>query len=179
MALVACACCGDAHRPDQADRGAGACGDDRANGESRVLRTDLELAELEGQIDDLERGSHLSRPFWPWLLVIAGAFAIATFGAHGFATYMVIDNINASSRIETPNPVELFGSLTTDGIQVGAGADPRNRQASTRSLEQFVLDGTVVDLGLLLVLAGLFLATNVRGAPLRSPRATIPPVGRR
>jgi hypothetical protein len=127
-------------------------GEDRAN-TADVMRLEQELAGLEQWLD--------RRPMrWPWLLVIAGLVLVVGLGAHGYGAYSTIVRIDANSRIDTPNPVVVFQDVATNGPRVGSAVETSSRAAYSRSLEQLVLDGTGVALGLVLVLAGGFIRVN-------------------
>jgi hypothetical protein len=99
---------------------------------------------------------------WPSLLVIGGLFVIVGLGVHGYTAYATIARINLSSKIETPNPLVLFQDVATNGPRVGGTVETTSRAAYGKSLEQYVLDGTGVTLGFVLVVGGLFVSVNSR-----------------
>jgi hypothetical protein len=119
-----------------------------------------QVALLEQQLAAMERsrGARLGR--WPWVLVLAGVVAVAAFGFQAYTAYATIGRIDALSRIATASPVVMFQDIATNGARVGASVEASNRATYTRALEQFVLDGTVVCLGLAAILAGLFVRLN-------------------
>jgi hypothetical protein len=95
-----------------------------------------------------------------WLLVVAGLLAISGFGFQGYTAYTTIARVDATSKIVTPSPVLLFPDVATNGPRVGATIDPSNRATYTKALEQFLLGGTGLCLGLTVSLAGLFVRAN-------------------
>ncbi len=117
-----------------------------------------EFGALERRLRDLETHRSATRPLWPSLLATAGLGMMVLFGRHAYAAYSVVERIDHASGVETPNALALFGDLTTNGIQVGGSIDARSRQAYAAALEQFVLDGTAGMLGLVLVVAALYVA---------------------
>jgi hypothetical protein len=117
-----------------------------------------ERAALLEEIEALERLPR--KPMWAWWLVIVGLVALAGLAYHGYTAYATIAQIDVRSKIDTPNPVALFSDLATNGPRVGSTVETSSRAAYTRALEQFVLDGTGVGLGLTLVFGGLFIRLN-------------------
>jgi hypothetical protein len=95
-----------------------------------------------------------------WLLVVAGVIAIAGFGFQGYTAYATIARVDVTSKIATPNPVLMLQDVATNGPRVGPTVDPSNRATYTKALEQFVLGGTGLCLGLTVSLAGLFVRAN-------------------
>jgi cellobiose-specific phosphotransferase system component IIC len=96
----------------------------------------------------------------PWVLVIVGLVAMLGLGIHGYTAYETITRINANSRIDTANPALLFQDVATNGPRVGSTVEASSRSTYARSLEQFLLDGTGLCMGIVLVVAGLFLRVN-------------------
>jgi hypothetical protein len=114
----------------------------------------------ERELDALERPTGVRSRRWPWLLVVAGLISMVGLAVHGYTAYATIARLNANSKLETPNPVVMFQDLATNGPKVGSGVESSSRAMYTKTLEQFVLDGTGVCLGLVLVAAGLFVRFN-------------------
>ena len=121
---------------------------------------DLELIALEQQIQALERRAGHKQPRWPWLLVVAALVALVGLCVHGSSAYATIARMDGTANIATANPVLMFQDVATNGPRVGSTVDASSRAAYTRALEQFLLDGTGVALGLVLVVAGLFVRAN-------------------
>jgi hypothetical protein len=121
---------------------------------------DLDARALEQELEALE-GSLTAAPMrWPWLLVVLGLLAVVGLALHGYTAYAAVARIDANSRIETPNPLALFQEVATNGPKVGSTVESSSRATYARSLEQFVLDGTGVGLGIVLVIAGAFILLN-------------------
>ncbi len=99
--------------------------------------------------------------------MLAGLVVMVVYGLNAYAAYTAIESLELAAGLETANVLSLFSGLTIDGIQVRTGIDARNRAEYVAALEQIALAGTMASLGLLLVLAGLFVAANLRGR--RSP----------
>jgi len=116
---------------------------------------------LEQQIEAMERPASEKKPFWPWLLVIAGVLALASLSVHGYAAYATIAQIDGSSKIATANPIVMFQDVATNGPRVGSTVESSSRATYTKALEQFLLDGTGVILGLVVAVAGLFVRVNL------------------
>jgi hypothetical protein len=91
-----------------------------------------------------------------WALIGIGALVIIGLGWHGFGAYQSIAGIDAAARVQTPNPLFLFNDLTSTGIRVNSQIDPRQRSSYNDVLQQFVLDGTGVLIGIVLLGGGLF-----------------------
>jgi hypothetical protein len=130
------------------------------DGEAAVATADLELRLLEQQLEVMERQTVASRLRWPWVLVIVGLMAIVGLGAHGSTAYATVARINVNARIDTANPVLMFQDVATNGPKVGSTVESSSRSTYTKALEQFLLDGTGVILGVLLVMGGLFVRVN-------------------
>lgn len=90
-------------------------------------------------------------------LVLLGSALMLLLGWQGFGAYAAIQDMDIAARVDTPNPVLLFDSLTTAGINVNSQIDARSRGDYTRALERFVLSGTGVLLGIVFVAGGVFL----------------------
>jgi hypothetical protein len=116
---------------------------------------------LEEELAAMERPHSSQRPLLPWLLVAAGLLAIVSLGFHGYSAYATIAQINDTSRIETPNPVLMFQDVATNGPRIGATVVSSSRSTYGKALEQFLLDGTGFVLGLVLVVAGVFVRVNL------------------
>ena len=119
-----------------------------------------DLALLD-QLERMERPS-TAGPLraLPWLLIAVGFLAIVGMGIHGYTAYATIARVNDSSRIDTANPVLLFQDVATNGPRVGANVEASSRATYARSLEQFLLDGTGLCLGMVLIVAGVFVRVN-------------------
>jgi hypothetical protein len=96
----------------------------------------------------------------PWVLVVVGLVAILGLGIHGYTAYATIARVNDNSKIETANPLLLFQDVATNGPRVGSTVEASSRATYARSLEQFLLDGTGLCLGIVLVLSGFFVRAN-------------------
>jgi hypothetical protein len=96
------------------------------------------------------------------LLIGCGGLLLVALGWHGYGAYTTIRDMDSAARIETPNALALLNELTTSGVTVKPQIDARSRGAYARALEQFVLDGTGVLVGVVLVGAGLFVRINDR-----------------
>jgi hypothetical protein len=134
------------------------------HGETSAGTADLQLILLEQQIQAMERPPRAAahkQPVWPWLLVIAAVVAMALLGAHGYTAYATIARVDASSNIATANPGVMFQDVATNGPRVGSTVEASSRATYTKALEQFLLDGTGVILGLVLAVAGLFVRVNL------------------
>jgi hypothetical protein len=119
-------------------------------------------ADLLLELRDLERRSTDKKPVWTWLvLMLAGVLAMGALSVHGYAAYASIATIDENAKIATANPVVLFQDVATNGPHVGASIEASSRATYTKALEQFVLDGTGVILGLVLVVAGAFVRANL------------------
>ena len=97
----------------------------------------------------------------PWLLIAVGFVVIVGLGMHGYTAFATIARINDASRIDTSNPVLLFQDVATNGPRVGSTVDASSRATYARALEQFLLDGTGLCMGIVLVLAGVFVRVNL------------------
>ena len=116
--------------------------------------------EIERQLEALERAVAPRPPGWAWILVVVGLVMVIGLSAHAFTAYTTIDRINQLSRLQTQNPVLLLQDLAVNGARVSANIDANNRGAYGRALNQYVLDGTGVCLGIALAFAGLFVRIN-------------------
>jgi hypothetical protein len=94
-----------------------------------------------------------------WGLMIVGLVVLLGLGWQSYSAYRTIGEIDGQSRIDTPNPLFLFNDLTASGIRLNNQIDSRSRGAYTAALEQFVLTGTGVLLGISFVAGGVFLKT--------------------
>ena len=97
----------------------------------------------------------------PWLLIAVGFVVIVGLGMHSYTAFATIARINDASRIDTSNPVLLFQDVATNGPRVGSTVDASSRATYARALEQFLLDGTGLCIGIVLVLAGVFVRVNL------------------
>jgi hypothetical protein len=122
---------------------------------------DMELSLLEQQLQAMERPPRARQPLWPWLLVLAALLLIGGLGAHGSTAYATIARVDGNSNIVTANPVMLFQDVATNGPRVGSAVEASSRATYTKALEQFVLDGTGMLLGLVLAAAGVFVRANL------------------
>jgi hypothetical protein len=127
---------------------------------SQIVRDDLELSLGQAQLDAMEQPAGERRSVWPWVLVAVGVLVIAGLGFHGYTAYATVARINVNSKIDTPNPVVLFQDVATNGPKLGATVESSSRATYAKALEQFVLDGTGLLAGLVLVVVGLFIRTN-------------------
>lgn len=123
--------------------------------------TELEVVLLAEQLDRLERPQGTAKPVWPWLLVILGVVAMVGLSLRGYGEYTTVNRINVSSHIATDNPLVLFQDVATNGPRIDSRVDTSSRATYSRALEQFVLDGTGVCLGIVLLVAGLFVRANL------------------
>src|ERR1700738_505448 len=110
-----------------------------------------DLALIEQQLERMERPAGASFRVLPWLLVVIGLLAIVGLGIHGYTAYATITRINVNSKLETANPVLLFQDVATNGPRVGSTVEASSRATYARALEQFLLDGTVLTFGIVLV----------------------------
>jgi hypothetical protein len=112
-------------------------------------------------LEQMER-PELGRPLrvLPWLLIVVGILAIVALGIHGYSAYATIARVNDASKIDTANPALLFQDVATNGPRVGSTVEASSRATYARALEQFMLDGTVFCLGVVLVIGGLFVRVN-------------------
>jgi len=108
----------------------------------------------------MERAVAPRPPGWAWLLVGLGFVLAIGLAAHAATQYVAIDRINQVSRIDTLNPVLLFQELATNGPRVSANVDSTNRGVYGRALTLYVVDGTLICVGLALAFAGLFIRIN-------------------
>lgn len=115
---------------------------------------EAERESLLDRLDALEGTRH--KPTWAWGLVVVGIVLAVAASYHGSLAYASIRAIDQRSDISTPNPGALFDVIATTGPRVGSTVENASRAAYGKALEQYVLDGTVVGLGLLLVLSGLY-----------------------
>jgi hypothetical protein len=99
-------------------------------------------------------------PWWPWVFIALGLALVISLAVHGSTAYAAIVAMDASAKVETPNPLSLFSDATATGIKVNNQVDPRNRGSYTDALTQLVLDGTGVCIGIVLAAAGLFVRLN-------------------
>ena len=97
-----------------------------------------------------------------WLMMIAGALLVLVLGWHGVGAYEAIRGMDAAARIDTPNALFLFDDLTASGIKINNQIDVRSRGAYGAALQQFVLDGTGVLLGVVLLGGGIYLSLWAR-----------------
>lgn len=115
---------------------------------------DADREYLLDQLNVLEGTRH--KPTWAWGLVVMGFVLAVAASYHGSLAYASIRAIDQRSDISTPNPGALFDAIATTGPRVGGTVENASRAAYGKALEQYVLDGTVVGLGLSLVLSGLY-----------------------
>ncbi len=120
----------------------------------------MSLELVEQQLERMERPPTTRRPVLNWLLIVVGLLAVVGTGIHGYTAYATIDRVNVNSRIETANPAVLFQDVATNGPRVGSTVEASSRATYARALEQFLLDGTGLCLGLVVVLAGFFVRAN-------------------
>ena len=132
----------------------------RPDEEAPTTTPERERDLLEQELAAMERPPPGSQLRWTWLLVIAGLLAAIGLSIHGYSAYSTIDRLNVNAKIDTPNPVLLLQDIATNGPRVGNTVEASQRATYTRALEQFVLDGTGVLVGLLLALGGLFVRIN-------------------
>lgn len=118
--------------------------------------TDADRESLLDQLDALEGARHKPTWAWAWAVVVIGCVLALAATYHGSLAYASIRAIDQRSDISTPNPGQLFDTIATTGPRVGSTVENASRAAYGKALEQYALDGTVVGLGLLLVLSGLY-----------------------
>jgi hypothetical protein len=131
----------------------------RLDGDSGAA-ANFDLALVEQQLDRMERPPGAARSIWPWLLIVIGLVAIVGLGIHASMAYSTIDRINVNSKIATAHPALLFQDVATNGPRVASTVEASSRSTYTRALEQFLLDGTVILVGIVLVMAGFFVRAN-------------------
>ena len=119
-----------------------------------------DLALHEQQLELMERPAVGRLRVLSWLLVVVGLVAIVGLSIHGYTAYATIQRIDANSKIDTANPALLFQDVATNGPRVGSTVEASSRATYARSLEQFLLDGTGLSLGIVLVVAGVFVRVN-------------------
>ncbi len=127
---------------------------------AQIARDDLELSLARAQLDAMERPAGGGRSVWPWVLVVVGLLVIAGLGFHAYTAYATVARINVNSKIDTPSPVVLFQDVATNGPRLGSTVEASSRATYTKALEQFVLDGTGLLAGLVLVVVGVFIRAN-------------------
>jgi hypothetical protein len=115
---------------------------------------------IEAQLRALERPPRKGKPAWTWLVVAAGLMLVLSLGYHGWQSYSTIGRIDASARLTTADPIRLFQALATMGPQVPNTIENSQRSNYSRALEQFILDGTGLAIGLAIILAGLLTRIN-------------------
>ena len=93
-----------------------------------------------------------------WGLMVAGVVMMLALSWQSLGAYQSIADLNASARVETPNALFLLNDLTATGININNQIDPRLRGAYGAALQQFVLDGTGVLLGVVLLGGGVYLS---------------------
>jgi cellobiose-specific phosphotransferase system component IIC len=120
-----------------------------------------EASLIEQQLEAMERPRDARATRLPWVLVVVGLLAIVGLGIHGYTAYATIARINSAARIDSANPIAMFQDIATDGPRIGATVEASQRSTYSKALEQFLLDGTGLALGLVLVLAGLFIRANL------------------
>ena len=96
------------------------------------------------------------KPRWAWGLVIVGLIVAAAAAYHGSGAYATVHAIDQRSDVSTPNPGALFDLIATTGPRVGSTVDNASRGVYGKALEQYVVDGTLAGLGIMLVLGGLY-----------------------
>jgi hypothetical protein len=127
---------------------------------------ELEVLLIEQQLEVMERSVSGQKWRWPWLLVIAGVVVVVGLGVHAYTALGTIDRISTSSKIATPNALVLFQDVATNGPRVPPNVESSSRNAYSRALTQFVLDGTGVCLGISMAMGGLFVRVNERRSRL-------------
>ncbi len=118
------------------------------------------MALVEQQLERVERPQGARTHVLPWLLIVIGLVAVVGLGIHGYIAYSTINRIDVNSRIESTNPAMLFQDVATNGPRVGSTVEASSRSTYARALEQFVLDGTGLSMGIVLVVAGFFVRAN-------------------
>lgn len=118
------------------------------------------MADIEAQLERMERPPSTRRPVLPWLLITVGLVAILGLGAHAYFAYTTIARVDVAARIETANPFALFQDVATNGPRIGSTVETSSRATYARALEQYLLAGTGLTLGIVLVVAGLFVRIN-------------------
>ncbi len=118
------------------------------------------VALIEQQLELMERPASGPLRVLAWLLVVVGLVAIVGLGLHGYTAYATITRVNDNSTINTANPAVLFQDVATNGARVGTTVEASSRAMYARSLEQFLLDGTGLCIGIVLVVAGVFVRVN-------------------
>jgi len=113
------------------------------------------------QVEAMERPASQRQPRWPWWLVIAALLGTTALGAHAEMAYATLARIDGSSNIATANPIIMFQDVATNGPRVGGTVEASSRATYTKALEQFLLDGTGILLGLVLAVAGVFVRANL------------------
>ena len=131
------------------------------DGSVAVETAELEANLLERQLHAMERPADGQRSVWAWaVVVVLGVLLVVGLGIHGYTAYATIARINVNSRIETPNAVVLFQDVATNGPRVGATVESSSRATYTKALEQFLLDGTGLLLGVVVAICGVFIRLN-------------------
>jgi hypothetical protein len=121
---------------------------------------DLEMTLLEQQLDAMEHPAGARKARWPWALIILGALVVVALGVHGYTAYATLDRIDTASKVDSANPLVRFQDIATNGPKVGSTIEASSRQTYARTLEQFVLDGTGIALGMAMLVGGLFVRAN-------------------
>jgi hypothetical protein len=119
---------------------------------------DFERSVVLEQLESLEQRPR--KPRWAWVLIALGLVAVVGLTYHGYTAYTSIDAINGRSKIETPNPAALFQEVATNGPRVGSTVENSSRATYGKALEQFVLDGTGMLLGVAVLVGGLLVRLN-------------------
>jgi beta-lactamase regulating signal transducer with metallopeptidase domain len=132
-------------------------------GQNEPTTVELDEAERErrallAQLAKLERRP--AKPLWPWLLVFFGLVLLLAAGYHGYSAYRTMDTINARSNLTTPNPAALFQAVATNGPTLDNRVETSSRATFTSMLQQYAIDGTLVLIGLVLVISGVFVRLN-------------------
>jgi hypothetical protein len=129
------------------------------DGEVALDAPRLERARLEQQLQEMERPPR-GESRLAWLLIVLGLVTVVGLSAHAYSAYSTIARIDVTARIATANPLALFQDVATNGPRLGSTVDSASRRTYTQALEQFVLDGTGVGVGVALVLSGFFIRLN-------------------
>jgi hypothetical protein len=132
----------------------------RGGGDGSVGTAELERSMIEAQLEKLEGSVAPRPPGWAWSLIVLGLVAVVGLGIHAYTAYTIIAQVNTISHLDTGNPLMLFQDLATNGPRVTAAIDANSRNAYSRALTQYVLDGTGVCLGVALAFTGLFIRLN-------------------